>query len=242
MAVRARHSGFSVFRLDVFKDINFAVAAFYNFMTSGLLFVAVVFLPALGEGPLGYSATLAGSTIVPRAVLMMVMMLITGRLIGKINYRILLAGGWILMAAGLALLSAIPAENALFVLVAGSTVQAVGAGLLFTPLSTLAFSTLPPGRRTDAAGVYSLLRQLGFASGTALMTAVLGAKMGTYLADLTAQFAAAGGQIPAQRIDAANLRAYAECFRLMAVAALIVAPGILFFRLEAAASAVKKAA
>jgi DHA2 family multidrug resistance protein len=242
MAVRARHSGFGVFRLDVFKDINFAVAAFYNFMTSGLLFVAVVFLPALGEGPLGYSATLAGSTIVPRAVLMMLMMLITGRLIGKINYRILLAGGWILMASGLALLSAIPAENALFVLVAGSTVQAVGAGLLFTPLSTLAFSTLPPGRRTDAAGVYSLLRQLGFASGTALMTAVLGAKMGTYLADLTAQFAAAGGPIPAQRIDAANLRAYAECFRLMAVAALIVAPGILFFRLEAAASAVKKAA
>jgi len=66
--------------------------------------------------------------------------------------------------------------------------------------------------------------------------------MGSYLAYLTAQFATAGGPIPAQRIDAANLRAYAECFRLMAVAALIVAPGILFFRLEAPASAVKKAA
>jgi hypothetical protein len=74
------------------------------------------------------------------------------------------------------------------------------------------------------------------------MTAVLGAKMGTHLADLTAQFGASGGPIPAQRIDAANLRAYAECFRVMAVEALLVAPGILFFRLEAPASAVKEAA
>ena len=74
------------------------------------------------------------------------------------------------------------------------------------------------------------------------MTAILTTKEGAYLADLAAQFAAAGGQIPARRIDAANLRAYAKCFRLMAAASLIVAPGILFFRLEAAASAVKKAA
>ena len=242
IAVRARRGAFTLFRLDLFRDVNFTIAAFYNFMTSALLFVAVLFLPALGQGPLGYSATLAGAMIVPRAVLMMLTMLIAGRLIGKINYRILLASGWILMATGLTLLSAVPAENALPMIIVGSTVQALGAGLLLTPLSTLAFSTLAPDRRTDAAGLYSLLRQLGCACGVALMTAILTTKEGAYLADLAAQFAAAGGQIPARRIDAANLRAYAECFRLMAAASLIVAPGILFFRLEAAASAVKKAA
>src|SRR5947207_7797149 len=242
IAVRARRGAFTLFRLDLFRDVNFTIAAFYNFMTSALLFVAVLFLPALGQGPLGYSATLAGAMIVPRAVLMMLTMLIAGRLIGKINYRILLASGWILMATGLTLLSAVPAENALPMIIVGSTVQALGAGLLLTPLSTLAFSTLAPDRRTDAAGLYSRLRQLGCACGVALMTAILTAKEGAYLADLVAQFAAAGGQIPARRIDAANLRAYAECFRLMAAASLIVAPGILFFRLEAAASAVKKAA
>ena len=45
--------------------------------------------------------------------------------------------------------------------------------MLFTPLSTLAFSTLATELRTDATGLYSLLRQLGYASGVALMTAVL---------------------------------------------------------------------
>jgi DHA2 family multidrug resistance protein len=242
IGVRARRAAFTLFRLDLFRDVNFAIAAFYNFVTSALLFVAVLFLPALGEGPLGFSATLAGGTIVPRAILMMLTMLVAGRLIGKINYRILLASGWILMAAGLTLLSALTVQNALPLIVLGSAVQSLGAGLLLTPLSTLAFSTLAPDRRTDAAGLYSLLRQLGCACGVALMTAVLAAKEGAYLTDLVVQFAAAGGLIPAQRIDAANLRAYAECFRLMAVASLILAPGILLFRLEAAASAVKEAA
>ena len=242
IGVRARRAAFTLFRLDLFRDANFAIAAFYNFVTSALLFVAVLFLPALGEGPLGFSATLAGGTIVPRAILMMLTMLVAGRLIGKINYRILLASGWILMAAGLTLLSALTVQNALPLIVLGSAVQSLGAGLLLTPLSTLAFSTLAPDRRTDAAGLYSLLRQLGCACGVALMTAVLAAKEGAYLADLVVQFAAVGGLIPAPRIDAANLRAYAECFRLMAVASLILAPGILLFRLEAAASAVKEAA
>src|SRR5947207_3124549 len=106
IAVRARRGAFTLFRLDLFRDVNFTIAAFYNFMTSALLFVAVLFLPALGQGPLGYSATLAGAMIVPRAVLMMLTMLIAGRLIGKINYRILLASGWILMATGLTLMAA----------------------------------------------------------------------------------------------------------------------------------------
>lgn len=234
IAVRARRLRFTLLRLEVFKDVNFAVAAFYNFMMSALLFTAIVFIPGLGEGPLGYPATVAGLTIVPRAVLMMLIMLIAGRLVGKINYRILLASGWVLMAAGLTMLSAVPPQDAMLMLIAGSTVQALGAGLLMTPLSTLAFSTLSADQRTDAAGLYSLLRQLGCACGVALMTAILAAKLGIYLAAPMAH-AAAGHAL-------AELRAYAECFRLMAVASLIVSPGILLFRLEAAASALKKAA
>ena len=55
----------------------------------------------------------------------------------------------------------------------GSTLQSVGGGGLLTCFSMISFSTLPPEMRTDASGVYSLLRQLGCASGVALMTAVV---------------------------------------------------------------------
>ena len=133
LIIRAHRTGFSIFRLDVFTDRNFAFAAFYNFMVSALLFVAVVFLPALAQGPLSYSATLAGFTIVPRAILMTLTMLVVGRLIGRISYRLLLCTGWVLMAAGLAILARIEPTEALAWILVGSMVQAIGAGFLFSP-------------------------------------------------------------------------------------------------------------
>jgi len=230
MMLRASRFGFTVFRLAVFKDVNFALAAFYNFMTSGLLFVTVVFLPSLAQGPLGYSATVAGFTIVPRAILMTLVMLFAGRLIGKIAYRILLSSGWALMAAGLALLANMHIGHELIGMIVGSTVQAVGAGLLFTPHSTLAYSTLRADLRTDAAGLYSLLRQLGFASGVALMTAVLRMKTGINLVD-AAQKSPLGSLSP-QILGIVTWRDYADCFQLMAIASLAIAPGLFMFRVR----------
>ena len=227
LAIRSNRSGFSIFRLDVFKDLSFAGAAFYNFMTSALVFVAILFLPALAQGPLSYSATLAGFTIVPRAILMTLIMLLVGRLIGRVSYRILLGAGWVLMAAGLAILARIEPAHALAWMLTGSMVQAIGAGLLFTPHSTLAFSTLSPAQRTDAAGVYSLLRQLGFASGVALMSAVLRVRL-----DENSLASGAGGGVPPTEalVNAALLSAYADCFGIMAMAAIAVSPGVLIFR------------
>src|ERR1044071_3515398 len=226
LALRSNKSGFSIFRLDVFKDIRFAAAAFYNFVTSALVFVAILFLPALAQGPLSYSATLAAFTIVPRAMLMTLVMLLVGRLIGRVSYRILLGAGWVLMATGPAILAHIESVHALAWMLTGSMVQAIGAGLLFTPHSTLAFSTLSPAQRTDAAGLYSLLRPLGFASGVALMSAVLRVRL-----DENLLASATAGSVPATEasVNAASLSAYADCFGMMALAAIAVSPGILIF-------------
>jgi DHA2 family multidrug resistance protein len=230
LALRARAFGFTVLRLAVFRDLHFAAAAFYNFMTSALLFVAIVFLPALGEGPLGFDATLAGITIMPRGILMVVAMLVAGRLIGAVDVRVLLAGGLMMMAIGLSMLSRVQPADAVAWIIGGSSVQAIGAGLLLTPLSTLAFSTLSPEMRTDAAGVYSLLRQLGLASGIALMTAVLRTRVQANLVGLSASAGGAGANPPASLTDIATLHAYAQCFNMMAIASMVVSPGILLFR------------
>jgi MFS transporter, DHA2 family, multidrug resistance protein len=242
MLLRPRDSGSAVVRTEVLRDLGFAAAAFFNFMTSALLFTSLVFIPALTEGPLGYGATLAGATIVPRAVLMMLMMLMVGRLIGRIDFRILLAAGWGLMAAGLLILSDIRPPDELLWLIVGSTIQAIGAGMMFTPLSTFAFATLPAGMRTDAAGLYSLLRQLGCASGVALMSAVLQMKISTHLAGLSATAGAVGAPPPARLVAGAALQAYAECFRVMAIATVVVTPGILWFRAVQPATAETQAA
>lgn len=224
MALRARQAGFSVFRPAIFKDVNFAVAAFYNFVTCAVMFVTLVLLPSLAQEVFGFSAAAAGLTIVPRAILMMLVMVAVGEMIGRIDYRILLTLGWITMSGGLGILSQLQPEGAFAWMIIGSTVQAVGAALLFTPHSNLAYSTLAPALRTDASGVYSLLRQLGFASGVALMTAVLRLEIAGH------RHAIAGSAAPVQPLDLAALFGYRDCFRLMAVASLIVIPGIFLFR------------
>src|SRR5207302_10543625 len=111
-------------------------------------------------------------------------------MVGKVDYRILLASGWILIAAGLGLLSPIPPVNGAAWIIAGSTLQAIGGGLLFTPLITIGLSTLPPALRTDATGPYSLPPHVGSSSTLAFITRLLQARLDAHLAALPA--AAAG--------------------------------------------------
>jgi DHA2 family multidrug resistance protein len=231
LALRARRGGLTAFRPDVFKDLNFITAAFYNFMLSAILLVTVVFLPLLGEGPLGFSAALSGSMIVPRAALMTLVILFAGRLIETIGFRFPLITGWLLMAAGLIVLSGTRPTHGLAWIIAGSAIQAIGAGMLYIPLNTLAFSTLAPEIRTDATGMYSLLRQLGYASGVALMSAILQAKIALHSAEPWHGLAAVGTAQPSELIQAAALHGYANCFTMMAITAAVMIPGIFLFRI-----------
>ncbi|MGE5269374.1 MAG: DHA2 family efflux MFS transporter permease subunit [Thiohalocapsa sp.] len=230
IALRARRSRFTVFRPEIFKDLNFAVAAFYNFVTCAVVFVTLVLLPVLAQEVFDFSATVAGLTMVPRALVMMLVMLAVGGLMGRIDCRILLCLGWLTMFAGLAILARVEPEHAFFWLVAGSCVQAVGAGMLFTPHSTLAYSTLPQPLRTDASGLYSLLRQLGFASGVAVMATLLQLRIELRHDELKAV-------VPTALLDRlAAFLAYRDCFAMMAVAALACIPGVFLFRAAGAAA------
>jgi MFS transporter, DHA2 family, multidrug resistance protein len=229
-AARTRYGGQTILRVDVFKDMNFAAAAFLNFATSALLFTAIVFLPVLAQGPLGYPATVAGLSIVPRGVLMMLMVLAVGPLIGRIDHRVVLVTGSMLIAGGLVLLTRIRPTDGLALVVLGSTVQAMGAGTVLVVLNTVAYATLPAEMRTDAAGLFSLLRQIGCASGVALMTSVLQQRGAVHAARLASEIAGAGGRLPAPLAAIASLQAYADCFRIMAVATVVVVPAIFLFR------------
>jgi MFS transporter, DHA2 family, multidrug resistance protein len=230
VALRAQFSGFAAFRLAVFRDGNFAAGVSYNFVSSALLFVTIVFIPALCQGPLGYSAIVAGMTIVPRGIATMLTMLLIGKLIETVDFRILLACGMVLSAVGLLLLSAARPPDSLAWLVIGSTLQSVGGGGLLTCFTMISFSTLSVEMRTDASGVYSLLRQLGCASGVALMTGVLHVVAHGHLLAFPEGQPGPGGALSPENL--AVLKAYSACFQGMAAASLLMLPGIWLFRVR----------
>src|SRR5262249_14785097 len=52
-------------------------------------------------------------------------------------------------------------------------VQGLGLGFIFVPLSTLTFATLKPQQRTEAAGLFSLMRNIGSSIGVSAVTSLL---------------------------------------------------------------------
>jgi hypothetical protein len=183
----------------------------------------------LSEGPLGWNATQAGLAIAPRGVATMVTMLAMRQVIDHVDHRALLAMGLVITAGALELMSHVSPDGGEFWLAATSAAQGVGVGLLFTPLSTLAFSTLGPELRTDAAGVYNLARQLGCAAGVATMTAVLQARIEGGLSALN-QHGGIAGASPMRGFETAAFAAYTGCFRTLAIASMAMIPGIFLFR------------
>jgi len=60
-----------------------------------------------------------------------------------------------------------------------------GLGFIFIPLSTVAYATLQPRFRAEAASVFSLTRNLGSSIGISLVMGILSSKMATNHAYLT---------------------------------------------------------
>jgi len=228
IAIRSIRSQFTLFKFEVFRNLNFSAAVFYNFLVGALLFTTIVFLPALSEGPLGYDATEAGLALSPRGIGTMATMLAVHYLIDRIDNRALLGTGLVITVGAFVLMSRVPPDGGEIWLAAASAIQGVGVGLLFTPLSTLAFSTLDAKLRTDAAGVYSLLRQLGCATGVAVMTTLLQARI--HSNSLRMFDAAAGASSPSEALSHGVLAAYTGCFQTMAIITAVTLPGILLFR------------
>ncbi len=229
IAIRNFRSQFTLFKFQVFRNLNFTTSVFYNFMVGALLFTTIVFLPALSEGPLGYDATQAGLALSPRGIGTMVTMLAVGRVIDKIDHRALLAAGLSISCCALVVFSRVPIQGSELWLVSASAIQGLGVGLMFTPLSTLAFSTLAAELRTDAAGVYSLMRQLGCATGVAVMTALLQARIQTNFMGII-DHPPAGLRSLSEGTDSATFAAYVGCFETMAIITAVLLPGILLFR------------
>ncbi|MBV8578287.1 MAG: hypothetical protein JOZ58_25050 [Acetobacteraceae bacterium] len=159
----------------------------------------------------------------------MATMLAVHYLIDGVDHRALLGTGIILTSAALMLMSRVPPDGGGLWLAAASTIQGIGVGLLFTPLSTLAFSTLGAELRTDAAGVYTLLRQLGCATGVAVMTAVLQLRIHGNSSPVFDP-PAAGIGAPSEVLTHRVFAAYTGCFRTMAIVTVLTLPGILLFR------------
>ncbi len=157
----------------LFKDGNFVTATIFGFFIGIILFSSLALLPPFMETLLGYSVVTTGLVSVPRGLGSFVAMFAVGQLVGRVDVRLILLSGLTFTA-----LSAL--QMCHFTLIMTSTpimvsgvLSGLGTGLIFVPLSTLAFATIAPEKRTEAAGLFTLARNIGSSAGISIMTALL---------------------------------------------------------------------
>jgi DHA2 family multidrug resistance protein len=168
-----RRGGDALFDLRIFRDRNFAMACLVMAALGLGLFGGLVLQPILLEGLLGYPIVTTGIVMAPRGVATAVSMIVVGRLVGKIDPRILIGIGMLLSAGGSYAMTRYSLDIGTWTIIWPAFLQGLGLGLIFVPLSTIAYATLERSRMAEAAGIYSLVRTLGAAAGISVVTTLL---------------------------------------------------------------------
>jgi DHA2 family multidrug resistance protein len=151
------------------QDRNFTSACVVGFFIGALLYGTLSLLPQMLETLFDYPVVTTGLVTMPRGLGSFAAMFVVGRLSGKVDTRLMLAIGTLLSAFSLYQMSHFSLQMTAMPVIISGVIQGVGTGLIFVPLSTIAFATLDPKFRGEAAAVYTLLRSLGSSAGISIL-------------------------------------------------------------------------
>ncbi|APZ44397.1 DHA2 family efflux MFS transporter permease subunit [Acidihalobacter ferrooxydans] len=163
----------ALFRMRLFRDRNFTTASAMIAIMGLGLFGAALLQPEMLEDLLKYPALTAGLVMAPRGVASMLSMFAVGRLIGRVDARVLIGIGISFATVGSWLMTWYSLNIDFFWVIFPIVLQGLGLGLIFVPMSTIAFSTLAPSDSAEAAGMFSLMRTIGSSIGISIVTTVL---------------------------------------------------------------------
>jgi len=237
------------------QDRNFVAAAGFSLVVGVLMFATTALLPPMIETLLGYPVTDAGVVMAPRGVGTLVSMFFVGRLVGRVDNRIIILTGLSLMAVSMFMMTQFSLTMPSTPIMAAGLVQGMGMGLLFVPLSTIAFATLPHHLRTEGAGLFTLVRNVGSSAGISALSAVQIQNLAISRTELTEhiradnpalhafgrhidttspmQLAGLAGQIARQ----AAMISYIDSFKLIMIVCFLAMPLLVLLRPPRAAGA-----
>ena len=146
--------------LRLLKDRNYAIGLVLVTIYGMLNFTPMVLLPPLLQQYAGYPDALVGEVIGCRGVGMTVGFLCAG-LTSRIDPRITMSVGFLIQAASGVWMLTFDLNVSLQILIWNSLIQGFAVGTIWVPLSVVAFDTLAPSDRAEAAAVFHLLRNIG---------------------------------------------------------------------------------
>jgi DHA2 family multidrug resistance protein len=157
----------------IFKDRNFLGGCVFMAVMGLVLFSTMAVSSPFLQNVIGYPIITAGLLLATRGCGTFVAMMLVGRLMRYIEARTLIASGLGLTGLSLFYMTAWTDQTGVPEIVVVSIAQGFGFGLVFVPLSTVAFLTLPNHLRTDGTSMLTLLRNVASSIGISVVIAQL---------------------------------------------------------------------
>src|SRR4051812_31238894 len=238
--------------LALFRDRNFVSSMMFMFVVGIVLLATMALLPPMLQGLFNYPVVATGLILAPRGIGTMLSMVVVGRLVQRVDPRILIAIGIGLTSFSLWQMTGFTAQMTSWPIITSGVIQGFGLGFLFIPLQTVAFLTLDAKFRTEASSVFNLVRNLGSSIGISVVAAVLANNIQINHAELAEHISLFNPNLAAAGIDAGSLLApagaqtaailnamvngqaamiaYLDDFKLMSFITLAALPLLVFMR------------
>ena len=181
----------AIVNLRVFKDKNFVIGTILGSFINMIIYVTIVQLPAYLQSIMGYTATLSGLSLAPRAISCIVMLFIVGELVNYVDNRLLISIGFAILGIATFMYAGISVSTSFSYIVFPNVLLGVGVILTFIPISALTLGTLPKSEMSNGAGLHSLSKCVATAFITSLSStfvARLSQLHQTYLVDNMSHF------------------------------------------------------
>jgi DHA2 family multidrug resistance protein len=221
----------------------------FIFIVGVVLFATLALLPPLLQELLNYPVVTTGLVTAPRGAGTLAAMFIVGRLMGKMDIRLIIATGFGLTAVSSWQMTGFDLQMDSSMVVWSGVLQGLGTGFVYVPLAAATFATLTPALRNEGTSIFSLTRNIGSSIGisvvntlltrnTQIMHATLGEHVSRYSSVMRAQMPGGGGApslrtmagLNATVTEQAAMIAYNNDFKLMMVLSLAAMPLVFLLR------------
>jgi len=244
--------------LSVFGDKNYFIGTAVQIVMQGVLLASLAILPQFLQALLGYDALQSGLSMMPRGVGALCAMVLCATMSNKIDNRLLVVIGLILMGGAGWILGTLNLQIAPVNIAIPNILYGLGLGLAMIPIITLSMATIKNEQMTNASGLQNLLKNIGGAFGTSIVATLLsrGAQKhqfmliehlndftqpyserlqvmsSTFINQVDPYTANYMGQrlIYGQLMQQANLMAFIDAFRVFAIACIIIIPLIFLIK------------
>ena len=195
---RALTASAPIVDLKAYANRNFAVGSIFSFVLGIGLYGLTYLFPVYLEEIRGYNALMVGETMFVSGAAMFLSAPVVGKLVTKVDPRIVLTIGFFIFAAGSWQMTYVTKDWDFAQLLWPQIFRGVGMMLAIVPITNLALGTLAPERLKNASGLFNLARNLGGAVGLAALNTVLNHRIDLHLARLHEQVG--WGRQPAQEM------------------------------------------